>query len=158
MFSVDQVIVWIVVGLLGGGIAGALMTWERGGFGLWKNLALGLTGAIIGGLLFRIFGIWPGLDKIAISLRDIVSAVVGSLLVLGALWLWRRFGASQEKTRFLFSARDLARIDHLLTRLARTVTMSCFGGVTKRLKTGVSQPSHEAARTCASAGAAAWLA
>ena len=98
MFSVDQVIVWIVVGLLGGGIAGALMTWERGGFGLWKNLALGLTGAIIGGLLFRIFGIWPSLDKIAISLRDIVSAVVGSLLVLGALWLWRRFGASQETT------------------------------------------------------------
>ena len=98
MFSVDQVIVWIVVGLLGGGIAGALMTRKRGGFGLWKNLALGLTGAIIGGLLFRIFGIWPGLDKIAISLRDIVSAVVGSLLVLGALWLWRRFGASQETT------------------------------------------------------------
>ena len=98
MFSVDQVIVWIVVGLLGGGIAGALMTWERGGFGLWKNLALGLTGAIIGGLLFRIFGIWPGLDKIETSLRDIVSAVVGSLLVLGALWLWRRFVASQENT------------------------------------------------------------
>jgi len=98
VFSVDQVFVWIVVGLLGGGIAGALMTWERGGFGLWKNLALGLTGAIIGGLLFRIFGIWPGLDKIAISLRDIVSAVVGSLLVLGALWLWRRFVASQENT------------------------------------------------------------
>jgi uncharacterized membrane protein YeaQ/YmgE (transglycosylase-associated protein family) len=63
MFSVDQVIVWIVVGLLGGGLAGALMTWERGGFGLWRNLALGLSGAIIGGLLFRIFGIWPGLDK-----------------------------------------------------------------------------------------------
>ncbi len=98
MFSVDQVIVWIVVGLLGGGLVGALMTWERGGFGLWRNLALGLAGAIIGGLLFRIFGIWPGLDKIAISLRDIVSAVVGSLLVLAALWLWRRFDTSREKT------------------------------------------------------------
>jgi len=95
MFSVDQVIVWIVVGLLGGGLVGALMTWERGGFGLWRNLALGLAGAIIGGLLFRIFGIWPGLDKIAISLRDIVSAVVGSLLVLAALWLWRRFGTAR---------------------------------------------------------------
>jgi uncharacterized membrane protein YeaQ/YmgE (transglycosylase-associated protein family) len=98
MFSVDQVIVWIVVGLLGGGLAGALMTWERGGFGLWRNLALGLAGAIIGGLLFRVFNIWPGLDKIAISLRDIVSAVVGSLLVLAALWLWRKFGSSQEST------------------------------------------------------------
>ena len=34
MFSVDQVIVWIVVGLIGGALAGALMTWERGGYGL----------------------------------------------------------------------------------------------------------------------------
>jgi uncharacterized membrane protein YeaQ/YmgE (transglycosylase-associated protein family) len=96
MFSVDQVIVWIVVGLIGGALAGALMTWERGGYGLWRNLALGLAGAVIGGLLFRVFGIWPGLDKIAISLRDIVSAVVGSLLVLAALWAWRKFGASQK--------------------------------------------------------------
>ncbi len=96
MFSFDQVIVWIVVGLIGGALAGALMTWERGGYGLWRNLALGLAGAVIGGLLFRVFGIWPGLDKIAISLRDIVSAVVGSLLVLAALWVWRKFGASQK--------------------------------------------------------------
>jgi len=96
MFSIDQVIVWIVVGLIGGALAGALMTWERGGYGLWRNLALGLAGAVIGGLLFRAFGIWPGLDKIAISLRDIVSAVVGSLLVLAALWAWRKFGTSQK--------------------------------------------------------------
>jgi len=96
MFSLDQVIVWIVVGLIGGALAGALMTWERGGYGLWRNLALGLAGAVIGGLLFRVFGIWPGLDKIAISLRDIVSAVVGSLLVLAALWVWRKFGTSQK--------------------------------------------------------------
>jgi len=96
MFSLDQVIVWIVVGLIGGALAGALMTWERGGYGLWRNLALGLAGAVIGGLLFRVFGIWPGLDKIAISLCDIVSAVVGSLLVLAALWIWRKFGTSQK--------------------------------------------------------------
>lgn len=46
MPSIDHVIVWIVVGLLGGGLAGALMTWERGGFGLWRNLALGLDGEL----------------------------------------------------------------------------------------------------------------
>jgi uncharacterized membrane protein YeaQ/YmgE (transglycosylase-associated protein family) len=97
MPSIDHDIVWIVVGLLGGGLAGALMTWERGGFGLWRNLALGLAGAFIGGLLFRIFGIWPGLDKIAISLRDVVAAVIGSLLVLAVLWLWQKFRTSSEK-------------------------------------------------------------
>ena len=95
MPSVDQFIVWIVVGLLGGGLAGALMTWERGGFGLFRNLALGLAGALIGGLLFRVSGIWPGLDKIAISLRDVVAAFVGSLFVLAALWIWRKFRSSE---------------------------------------------------------------
>jgi uncharacterized membrane protein YeaQ/YmgE (transglycosylase-associated protein family) len=97
MPSIDQFIVWIVVGLLGGGLAGALTTWERGGFGLFRNLALGLAGALIGGLLFRVFGIWPGLDKIAISLRDVVAAVLGSLLVLAALWLWRKFRSSEAR-------------------------------------------------------------
>jgi uncharacterized membrane protein YeaQ/YmgE (transglycosylase-associated protein family) len=95
MPSVDQLIVWIVVGLIGGGLAGSLVTWERGGFGLFRNLVLGLAGAVIGGLLFRLFGWLPGLDKIAVSLRDIVAAVVGSLILLTALWLWRRFGSSQ---------------------------------------------------------------
>jgi uncharacterized membrane protein YeaQ/YmgE (transglycosylase-associated protein family) len=90
MPSVAQLIVWIVIGLLGGGLAGALMTRQRGGFGLFRNLALGLAGALIGGALFRVFGIWQGLDKIAISLRDVIAAFVGSLVVLAALWSWQK--------------------------------------------------------------------
>ncbi len=96
MPSVDQIIVWIVVGLIAGALVGALMTWERSGFGPWRNLGLGLVGALIGGLLFRVFGIWPGLERIAISLRDVVAAVLGSLLVLAALWLWRKFKVSHN--------------------------------------------------------------
>ena len=95
MPSIDQLIVWIVVGLLGGSLAGLLTTWERGGFGLLRNLGVGLVGALVGGLLFRLFGVLPNLDKIAISLRDVVAAVIGSLIVLVALWLWRKSKASQ---------------------------------------------------------------
>ena len=90
MPSIDQLAVWIVVGLIGGGLAGRMITWERGGFGLFRNLVLGLAGAVIGGLLFRLFDIVPALDKVAVSLRDIVAAVVGSLIVLTILWLMRR--------------------------------------------------------------------
>jgi uncharacterized membrane protein YeaQ/YmgE (transglycosylase-associated protein family) len=71
-------------------LAGLLITWDREGFGLIRNLGLGLAGAVVGGLIFRIFGLLPGLDKIAISLRDIVAAVVGSLIVLLVLWIWKR--------------------------------------------------------------------
>jgi uncharacterized membrane protein YeaQ/YmgE (transglycosylase-associated protein family) len=94
MPSLDQFIVWIVVGLIGGSLTGVLITWDKKGFGLLRNLAVGLAGAIIGGLLFRIFGLFPGLDAVAISLRDIVAAFVGSLLVLGAVWLWQRYRRS----------------------------------------------------------------
>ena len=90
MPSIDQVIVWVVVGLIGGSLAGLLITRDRKGFGLIRNLCVGLVGALVGGFLFRIFRLLRGLDKVAISLRDIVAALVGSLLVLVALWLWQR--------------------------------------------------------------------
>ena len=95
MPSADQFVVWIVVGLLGGSLAGLLITRNRKGFGLVRNMGVGLAGALVGGLLFRMLGIFAGLDKIAISLRDVVAAVVGSLIVLTALWLWRRYQTSQ---------------------------------------------------------------
>jgi uncharacterized membrane protein YeaQ/YmgE (transglycosylase-associated protein family) len=91
MPSVAQMIVWIVVGLIGGGLASRLITWDREGFGTLRNLGLGLIGALIGGLLFRWLNLLPGLDKISVSLRDIVAAVAGSLLVLLAIWLFRRY-------------------------------------------------------------------
>jgi uncharacterized membrane protein YeaQ/YmgE (transglycosylase-associated protein family) len=89
--TIDQIIVWIIVGLLGGSLAGLLVKRERQGFGMMANLGLGLAGAFVGGLLFRGLGILPGLDKVAISLRDVIAAFVGSLLVLLGLWLWRRY-------------------------------------------------------------------
>jgi uncharacterized membrane protein YeaQ/YmgE (transglycosylase-associated protein family) len=46
-------------------------------------MGLGLAGAIVGGLLFRLLGILPGLDQISISLHDVVAAFVGCRSVLG---------------------------------------------------------------------------
>jgi uncharacterized membrane protein YeaQ/YmgE (transglycosylase-associated protein family) len=94
MPSLVQFIVWIVVGLLGGSVAGFMIKRERKGFGVVRNLGLGLVGALVGGLLFRVLGLFPELDSVAISLRDLVAAVVGSLLVLTVIWLWQRFKSS----------------------------------------------------------------
>ena len=60
MPSLDQVIVWIIVGLLGGSLAGLMITWDRKGFGILRNLGVGLVGALVGGLLFRMLGLFPG--------------------------------------------------------------------------------------------------
>ena len=54
MVSLTQFIVWIIVGLLGGSIAGLVVRRDRKGFGVWRNLGLGLLGALVGGLLFWI--------------------------------------------------------------------------------------------------------
>ena len=93
MASIGQVIVWIAIGLIGGTLAGYLMKRDRRGFGTVHNLLLGLAGAMIGGFLFRVFGLFETLDKYAVSLRDVAAAVVGSLLVLGLYWY---FGRSKE--------------------------------------------------------------
>src|SRR6516225_5924328 len=94
MVSLTQFIVWLIVGLLGGSIAGLIVRRERRGFGVWRNLGLGLAGAVVGGLLFWLLGLFPGLDRVRISLRDVVAAIVGSFLVLGALTLWQRWKGS----------------------------------------------------------------
>lgn len=92
MQVLDHLIVWAIIGLIGGSLAGLAIKWDRRGFGPLRNLAIGLVGAVIGGLFFRWFQIFPGLDGIAISLRDVVAAFIGSLVVLIALWSWRRYG------------------------------------------------------------------
>jgi len=92
--SFYQFTIWVIVGLLGGSLAGLIIKRERAGFGLYRNLGLGLVGALVGGLLFRLFGLFPELDKVAISLRDVVAAVAGSLLVFAGLWLRQRWHGS----------------------------------------------------------------
>jgi uncharacterized membrane protein YeaQ/YmgE (transglycosylase-associated protein family) len=91
MISASQILVWIIVGLIAGTLAGRAVTWERHGLGWWRNLFVGLAGAIVGGLIFWMFGLLGELDAVSISLRDIIAAVVGSLIILLAVWLWQRF-------------------------------------------------------------------
>ncbi len=91
MPTLYQIIVWVIIGLIGGSFAGLIVKRDRKGFGTMANLGLGLVGALVGGLLFYWTGILPGLERIAVSLRDIVAAVIGSLIVLAAMWAWRKY-------------------------------------------------------------------
>jgi uncharacterized membrane protein YeaQ/YmgE (transglycosylase-associated protein family) len=95
MPSATQFFVWIIIGLLGGSVAGLIIRRQRRGFGIWRNLGLGLVGALVGGQLFRWLKLLPGLDAVAISLRDVVAAVAGSLLILAAVWLWQHWKQSR---------------------------------------------------------------
>jgi uncharacterized membrane protein YeaQ/YmgE (transglycosylase-associated protein family) len=92
--TINQLILWLVVGAIAGSLAGRVVTLSSTGLGRWTGLGVGLVGALIGGALFRLFSIWPGLDSISISLRDVVAAFLGSLVFLLILWLIGRSRAT----------------------------------------------------------------
>ena len=92
--TLADLIVWILVGLIAGSLAGMVVTASWEGLSRWTSLGVGMVGALIGGLIFRLFGIWPGLDSVAISLRDIVAAFIGSLIFLLILWIVRTVRSS----------------------------------------------------------------
>jgi len=48
--TLDQIIVWIIIGLIGGSLTGLLIKRDREGFGMMTNLGLGLAGAFVGGM------------------------------------------------------------------------------------------------------------
>ena len=49
---------WVVVGLLAGWLAGIVM--KDGGYGLIRDLGLGLVGSVVGGWIFRALGVSAG--------------------------------------------------------------------------------------------------
>ena len=90
-FTFAQFVTWLIVGLLGGSAAAMVVKRQRKGFGTAVNLAIGAVGAIIGGVVFRIFSLFEGLSAVSVSLRDLLSAFSGSFLVLGMVWIWQRY-------------------------------------------------------------------
>lgn len=74
------VIAWIIIGLLAGWLANAILG-GRGG-GLLFNLAVGLIGAVVGGLIFGALHIVPQANFVG----QLVSATVGAIVLL---LVWR---------------------------------------------------------------------
>jgi uncharacterized membrane protein YeaQ/YmgE (transglycosylase-associated protein family) len=79
-----DIITWLVVGLVAGLLASALM--RGSGFGLLGDIVLGIGGAFVGGWVFRELGWRAPFDGIA---GVIAVAFVGAVLVLGALRLFK---------------------------------------------------------------------
>lgn len=74
----DSFLIFVLVGLLAGWLAGRIMKNHR--IGLLGSLIIGILGAMIGGYIFEIIGLeTTGLIGMA------VSALVGALLLLYAI-------------------------------------------------------------------------
>lgn len=68
---------WIIFGLITGFIASKVVN-DRGE-GCFVNIALGLVGALVGGLLFRQL---TGFDMFHFNLVSMFVAIVGAVIVL----------------------------------------------------------------------------
>ena len=88
--DIGHVVAWILVGGFAGSLIGRIATGRKSGYGFWKNMLLGLTGAIIGTFIFQLLNIDFGLDNLKITFNDLVAALLGTLLVLGVLWFKNR--------------------------------------------------------------------
>jgi uncharacterized membrane protein YeaQ/YmgE (transglycosylase-associated protein family) len=82
--SVEVLIIFIVVGVIAGWLAGQVM--RGSGFGLVGDLVVGVIGAVIAGWLFPRLGVHLGSG----ILGEIISAAIGAIILLIIIRLVRR--------------------------------------------------------------------
>lgn len=74
--ELEQLLVTLAIGAIAGWLAGQIT--KGGGFGIIKNIILGIIGAVVGGWLFGILGISIGGEWIG----PIITATVGALILI----------------------------------------------------------------------------
>ena len=82
--SLETFLLWLVVGLIAGWLASAVV---GGGFGLVGDIVVGIVGAFLGGFIFRALGVGSPFGGLAGS---IFVAFVGAVVLLLLLRLVRR--------------------------------------------------------------------
>ena len=85
--GLEMFLVWLLVGLVAGWLASAVV---GGGFGVIGDLVVGIVGSLIGGFIFRATGLDSPVGGIAGS---IFVAFVGAVLLLLLLRGIRRLSA-----------------------------------------------------------------
>jgi uncharacterized membrane protein YeaQ/YmgE (transglycosylase-associated protein family) len=83
-----SIIAWIILGLIAGYIGSRIV--DREGKGLWLNMALGIVGAVVGGVIFSAFG---ATGVTGVNLYSLIVAVIGSIVVL-----WVYYAVSGRRT------------------------------------------------------------
>ena len=82
--TIEAVLMWLVIGLIAGVLAHAVV---GGGFGLVGDIVAGIAGAFVGGYIFDMLDISSPFGGI---IGTIIVAFVGAVVILGLLRLVRR--------------------------------------------------------------------
>lgn len=89
----ENIIAWVVLGLLAGAIAKAIYPGTQGG-GILSTMILGIIGAFIGGSLYSLFATGTlQLTATSLSLPGLLIAVIGAMV---AIYLWGLLSRSRS--------------------------------------------------------------
>jgi uncharacterized membrane protein YeaQ/YmgE (transglycosylase-associated protein family) len=84
--TVEALIIWAVIGLVAGFLAGLIM--QGGGFGLVGNIIVGILGAVVASFVFPALGV--GINVGTPIVNQIVVATIGAIILLFLIGLVRR--------------------------------------------------------------------
>lgn len=70
-----QILYFLIIGAIAGWLAGKIM--QGAGFGLLMNMVIGVGGALLGGLIFRLLGL-----SVHNVIGSLVTATVGAIVLL----------------------------------------------------------------------------
>ncbi|MGG6294016.1 GlsB/YeaQ/YmgE family stress response membrane protein [Leptolyngbya sp. AN02str] len=80
-----NIIAWIILGLLAGAIAKAIIPGRQGG-GIFGTIILGIIGAFVGGSLVTLLTTGSlQLTAAGLSIPGVIVAVLGAII---AVWIW----------------------------------------------------------------------
>src|SRR5436305_11325069 len=83
VLTTGGVIVWLVLGLIAGWLAGMVM--KGGGYGILGDIVVGIVGALIGGFIASALGLGA---VTGLNIGSIVIAFIGAVILI---WLLRLF-------------------------------------------------------------------
>jgi uncharacterized membrane protein YeaQ/YmgE (transglycosylase-associated protein family) len=83
---------WVLVGLLAGLLAGLVM--KHGGYGLKRDIILGLVGSIGGSALLRTVGVFSGAGIVAVA---VVAFIGAAIPIVAQRKIWPTESAGEEK-------------------------------------------------------------
>ncbi len=88
--TMDQLIVWLVIGGIAGFIVGLIVKGKKKGFGFFTNLLIGMTGAVVGGFIFDLLDIRLGFGRLVLSIDDLIATIAGAFILLIILSIIRK--------------------------------------------------------------------
>jgi len=78
----DELVAWVIVGVLVGGVAGMMTSFKPTGSGRLGRLALGLAGAFLGGIIVNVLKVDFGWGPVLIRYEELFFSLVGAILIV----------------------------------------------------------------------------